>query len=87
MDFAIGMMIGQLLRWMVRQLFKVWWIFAALIIASVIGQLLGRVGVPISIAIPVTWITAAFFMVYLRKLAKEKREAQAQMPRTPWDNQ
>lgn len=81
MNFAFGMLVGQLLGWMVRQVFKVWWIFAALIVGSLVGQLLVKVGVPQSVAIPVTWITAAFCMVYFRKRIKEKREVQ--MPMMP----
>lgn len=81
MNFAVGMLIGQLLGWMVRKLMYFWWIGVGLIGGSVVGQVLFRVGVPQRIIIPVTWITAAFIMVYLRKRIKEKREVQ--MPVMP----
>lgn len=79
MNFAFGMLIGQLLRWMISKLMLLWWVWVSLIGGSVVGQLLFKVGVPQSVALPVTWITAAFFMVYLRKRIKEKREAQMQI--------
>lgn len=80
MNFAFGMLIAQLLGWMVRMLKPLWWIAAGLIGGWIVGRLLGILGVPQSILIPVTWITAAFVMVYLRKKIKEKK---AEMPVMP----
>ena len=83
MNFAFGFLIGQLMRWIVSKLKPLWWIAVGLIGGSVVGQLLGKVGVPQSIVIPVSWITSAFLMVYLRKRIKEKK---AQMPSVSWEN-
>jgi hypothetical protein len=72
-NFAFGVMIGQLMGWLFRQIVKVWWIFAGLFGGSVVGQLLDWVKVPQVIIIPVSWITAVLIMVYLRQRSKEKK--------------
>ena len=82
MNFAFGILIGRFIMWMIVKLMRFWWIAVGLIGGSVVGQLLASIGVPQNIVIPVSWIAAAFFLVYLRKRIKEKK---AQMPMTPWN--